>query len=189
MKSCLRALGLLIALVAFGCESPSEISTEADGSMLRATVHSEERRDIEGVAEYRWDGTPGSNILSRLVIGAEIEGQPKQLLLLWRDGTELPTVGRYSIGPHSGQGGFSAAYSVFFSPSELIAYSAVSGEVNITSSRNGRIEGTFSFVGTGEYAFPVNGSVEAGSLEVSGLFVATPMVERPATTAVFSGPQ
>lgn len=186
-----RTFGLaLIPALAGACGNPAG---NDDGGWLRATIQ-------EAAAEVQFEGTgyftvgSGHDVSVQFTlvsrgIGLSID----QRLIIHRPGAGIPAVGAYVLGPLEEKDGALQGLTAYYSREVdgiKQSFTAVSGQMEITISKNDLVAGTFWFSGALYCSSPVVSSGDddwlfcgdpntidpsAQQVEVSGSFEVIPV--------------
>ncbi len=151
-----RSFGLaLIPALAGACGNPAG---NDDGGWLRATIQ-------EAAAEVQFDGTgyflvgSGHDVSVQFTLNSKGIGLAiDQRLTIHRPGAGIPTVGTYGLGPLKEKDGALQGLTAYYSrevDGRKQSFTALSGQLEITTSKNDLVAGTFRFSGSLYCSSPV----------------------------------
>jgi hypothetical protein len=178
-----------------GCGQPAAI---AGGGWLRARVQgSVEAHHYEGSGYFLVNSDPRRGISVQFTLHSDGEGPyAGQWFLLYRAGKGRPAKGVYRLAPLDVQNGSPRGFTAYYSyvdegKAYSYAYTALSGEVEVTESSGDRIEGVFRFRGVLYCSGATRGPPQkwcvgpntitpgAPEIEVTGSFAAVPAPSGP----------
>lgn len=131
-----------------GCQQPTDGSS---AGWLRAQVRGAIDAMYEGTGFFHIGSDPRVGISVKFTLNSDGVGEyAGQRLMLYRPGKGQPSEGVFRLGPLDTRRGPPEGFTAYFSrvvDGRYEAYTARSGEVIITESSRGRVEGRFRLIG------------------------------------------